>query len=880
MSVDPQSIKQFLQTRHTEIADDHRRGAGAFVTCIALTAVMDQALRLAFMELPEIGRSEIAILALGGYGRGELCPQSDIDVMILCPNGTSNEPSSETAKIFLHLLWDAGVTVGHSVRSLDEALQVRGTIVDSWASMLESRFVCGNRDLADKFFAGLKGVISREFDSWFVDGALEEARSRHLRFGNSVKLLEPNVKKSAGGLRDLHTPLWLFRSTDSAYLLPARPSNTLTVDFVDILRLNGVIEAEEQQTVLVAYEFLLRARHAMHYCRSALHDTLEYALQLEVAEQLGYGPKDEMRSVEVFMHDYYIHARSIHKMYQRLTSLVRERQQGSVLHGEEGERIGDLFWLRSDVLSLDTNVSRFESAHSIFEAFVVSAENDAELDYRLRATVERSADLITPEVSSDPAIASLFCRILVSRRVAKTLGEMNELGVLGAYIPEFGELVAFFQHNVYHYFTADEHTLVALGNAERLRDQQGVLREVFRNLKRKDLLYVALLLHDIGKPKGVADHEVTGVDISRNVLSRIGLLELLPDVAFLVRNHLVMEQIAFRRNIHDPETIKEFAARFDRPERLDYLYLLTYADLSAVNVNVWTEWKASMLQDLYMRTSEVLRRNLKGDQINEFHQAKREATEVSVVDSLSESLPREKVERHLQGIQSAAYTAIFSEEDIAKHIEKSEARETVSALFSHSEGYTEITIIARDAPFALSKFCAVLAANDANIFDANIFTRDDGIIIDRFRVSDATTKGELEHRVSKKITDDLSSVMEGTLDIHHLFEAHHRRWKRRPKTPANPNVRVGVEFEDNPRYTIIDVYAPDSVGFLYKVTECISRLGVDIYFAKIATRVDGIVDAFYLLDRSGQPITDPGVRETMSNDIVTTVRNLQEQELT
>jgi [protein-PII] uridylyltransferase len=200
-------------------------------------------------------------------------------------------------------------------------------------------------------------------------------------------------------------------------------------------------------------------------------------------------------------------------------------------------------------------------------------------------------------------------------------------------------------------------------------------------------------------------------------------------------------------------------------------------------------------------------------------------------------------------------------------------------MFNHTEGYTEATVIARDAPFALSRFCAVLSANDANIFDANIFTREDGIIIDRFRVSDATTRHQLDQRVCTKITEDLNQVMEGKLDIEHLFQAHKRKWKRRPKPPINPNIRTDVQFEDNPRYTIIDVYAPDSVGFLYRITETISTLGLDIYFAKIATRVDGIVDAFYILDRSGKPVTDQSRREHIRAEILNTVKALAEQRL-
>ena len=878
MPGDPQSIKLFLSKRHAEIAEAHRGGAGGFATCTSLTLAMDEAIRSAFGTITGGVRDEVAILALGGYGRGELCPHSDVDVMVLCPAGSNRDVVSQTAKSFLHSLWDAGLTVGHSVRTIDEAMQTRGSAIDSWASMLESRFLCGNRPLAHDLAAAMKETIIKERDAWFIDGVCEDIRTRHMRFGNSVKLLEPNVKKSAGGLRDVHTVLWLYRSTDPSYFFNSNSDIPLTGEFLNVLTTKGVLDAEECSVASAAYEFLLRTRHAMHYRRDALHDTLEYALQLEVAEELGYGSKAELRSVEVFMHDYYLHARTVHRLHQRLTNLLRESHE-KLSHEIDGEKIGECFRLRGEALALDNDMPRFTRATTMFEAFVYAAELDVEMDFRLRAAIERSADLLTPEMMRDNALAALFGRIVGSKRVARTLSEMNDLGILGKYIPEFGDLVAFFQHNVYHYFTADEHTLVAIANAERLRDQQGILREVFRNLKRKDILYMALLLHDIGKPNGVGDHEVTGVQMAQDILTRLGMQEMFADVAFLIRNHLIMEQIAFRRNVHDAETIKEFAAKFSRPEQLDHLYLLTYADLSAVNVNVWTEWKGSMLQDLYMRTSEVLRRNLKGIQIDAFHQSKREAAEVGIVDSLSASLPREKVERHLQGIQSEAYTAIFSEDEVARHIEKSEMSETVSTLFSHSEGYTDITIIAQDAPFALSKFCAVLAANDANIFDANVFTRDDGIIIDRFRVSDATSKRELEQRICKKIANDLTLVMEAKLDIQHLFEAHHRRWKRRPKPPANPNVRIGVEFEDNPRYTIIDVYAPDSVGFLYRITETISRVALDIHFAKIATRVDGIVDAFYVLDRAGKPVTDAAWRETISAEILKTIRNLQEQEL-
>ncbi len=883
MKTDVGTLKASLAKKQAEIERTHRGGVDGFATCTSLTAAMDEVIGTAFQMLSSTfgpaAKEHVAVLALGGYGRAELFPRSDVDVMLLCASGEHKEAAAHVAKEFLHLLWDAGVDTGHSVRTIDEALGIRGTTADAWASMIESRFLCGDRSLAEQFFSALGETLSVEQERWFIENVFADIASRHERHGHSVKLLEPNIKKSAGGLRDMHAVFWLRRATDPAFFTPIDPKRPASVAFLSLLLDSRDLEPDEYAAAIAALQFLFRARHEMHYRRDSLHDTLEYMLQLEVAEGLGFGPRNELRSVEVFMREYYLHARNVYQFHRKLTQPYRELIEHLSGLSRDEERIGIGFLLYDGVLSISPETIQFPRAEDMFEAFALAAEHDAELDFRLRGVIERSAGLLSREILDAPELASMFARILQSRRVAGTLHAMNELGVLGRYIPEFGELVAFFQHNVYHYFTADEHTLIAIANAERLREDRGILHEVFRNLKRKDILYLAILLHDIAKPRGVGDHEITGVDMARTILGRLGMDNAFPDIAFLIRNHLVMEQIAFRRNVHDAQTIKEFAAKFARPELLDYLYVLTYADLSAVNINVWSEWKSSMLQDLYLRTSEVLRRDLRGAEIDEFHRLKQVAAKAELVDKLSTQMPREQVERHLQGIQSDAYVALFTEEEIGKHIQHGLTEEPVTTLFADGEGYTEVTVIARDAPFALSKFCAVLSANDANIFDANIFTRDDGVIIDRFRVVGASARKQLEHRVYDKIAEDLKQVMGGTLDIEHLFQTHRRRWKRRPRLPLNPTVRSDVEFEDNPRYTIIDVYAPDSVGFLYRVTETISRLGLDIYFAKIATRVDGIVDAFYTLDRAGRAILDPDQRSAIREEILLTIRTLTEEEL-
>lgn len=887
MSSLTEELREHLSGRGGDIAARHRAGAGAFETCASLSLMVDGAVRAAFSSLEARRQEHLAILALGGYGRGELCPHSDVDLMVLRPAGDSYHDAGKSAEAFLHILWDAGLDVGHSVRTLEDVLRLHGSAGDAWAAVLESRFVCGNAGLAEALRGRLRPAGERVHDRWFIEHVLSNLRALRERHGSSVRLLEPNVKKSAGGLRDLQSAFWLHRAHRSSLFIPLESGQSALRTFLSRLLAEGEIDGEEMEAVEHALAFLLRVRHEMHYQRASLHDTLDYALQLKVADGLGYrsspspGPEASpgVQAVEVFMREYYLHARTLHAFGQRLLHPFREAVEPVHAGGQAAELIGDLFLLRDDSLSCAPVVRRFTRAADLFESFVIAAERGVEPDFRLRAAIEQSLDLMTGDIQNDPGIAVLFRRILHSDRVGPTLREMNELNVLGTYLPEFGRLVAFFQHNVYHYFTADEHTIIAIENAERLRDASGVMHEVFRLLRRRDVLYLSILLHDIAKPDGVADHEVAGVAVAERVLQRLGMGDVFADVAFLIRRHLLMEQIAFRRNIHDPATIRDFARHFERAEQLDYLYLLTYADLSAVNPTVWTEWKAIMLQDLYQRTSEVLRRNLQGSQIDAFHRARRDRAADDVVATLSAQFDPGDVERHLRSISNDSYLAVFSRDEIAHHLRAIALGGPVSVRFVHAKGYTEITVIGRDAPFALSRFCAVLSANDANIFDANIFTRDDGMIVDRFRVADAGRRRQLDQRVCDKIADDLQKVVRGELDIKHLFAEHRRKWRRKPASPVNPRILTDVAFEDGGRYTIIDVFAADSVGFLYRVTESISRLGLDIYFAKIATRVDGIVDSFYVLDRSGVTLADPERREGVRREILASIRHMAEKEL-
>ena len=874
-----QEMKEEIVRRRGEITAARRPETSGLDLCMALTGVVDHAVRIAYETVAERSRpgvaGQVAVMALGGYGRVELCPHSDVDIMILCDDASEKQTLGDFAGAFLHLLWDAGLDAGHSVRRLEEVHALHGGAPDIWASLLESRFLCGEASLATRLQSAVSPGSGAPSDRWFLECLLADSSLRHERYGHSVKLLEPNVKKSAGGLRDFQSLLWLFRATDPAMPPAWNPTQPAARFLLRHLRESGQVEETDANAAEAAVAFLLRTRHQMHALRRSLHDTLEHALQREVAEGLGYGPAADPASAEAFMRTYYRHARVIYRLHVRFVSALRDRLHPPPRAHHEGEKVGSLFALHEDRLTIDPSVVRFQVAGEVLEAFVHAAEREVEPDSRLCRLLEQGLGLFTGETRSSPELAGQFHRILLSRRVGATLQSMNDLGVLGAYLPEFGDLKAFYQHSVYHYYTADEHTLIALIRAEQLREQEGILHDVFQSLRRKDVLYLAILLHDVGKPRGVADHEITGAAMTEEVLRRLGMEEALPAVTFLVRHHLLMEQTAFRRNIHDSTTAREFAALVGSHELLDALYLLTYADLSAVNSSVWTTWKASLLRELYLRASGLVRG------VDEDFDAADRARYDEKVRQLEEYLgslhPREDVRRHLAGISNRPYVSLFSDEEISRHIEAGKSADPLTTLITDRDGYSEVTVVARDAPFLLSRCCAVLSANDANIFDATVMTREDGVIFDRFRVTGVGTGRTLDRAVQEKIASDMQQVLAGSLDIGQLFQAHRRRWRRRARAAASG--KHDVRLEEGGAYTIIDVYAADSVGLLYRLTDAISRCGLDIHFAKIATRGDGVADAFYVRDREGRSVDDPTLCQRVRSDLLEVLAAVASEEL-
>lgn len=854
----------------------HRGGAGGLRIALALTNRLDGLIESVYRSLKNPRKELIAAVALGGYGRKELSFSSDVDLMFLIAEESEKPDASPVVGDLLHDLLDFGLDIGHSFRTIQECLDSAESDFEVWHSVLESRFICGNKRAVTELRTKLQNQIGSLDPATYINDLLVATELRHRKYGHSTKLLEPNIKNSAGGLRDLHTVLWFSRGTGLAKLpRSTRNSDTALTEMLRGPLLRKHFGARFLSEVREGFDFLLRARNEMHLQANALHDTLEFNLQRSVSKSLGYRDAKKRTDVEQFMQEYYVAARSVSQLTRRLMNWAHDRylaRSGS----KSIQQLEAPYVIKDKKIDLDKRVHRL-STHQALSAFLLSIEHSLPFSATLEDILTRNAVRYRPLRTNEET--SIFRKILNRPQgVGAAIRQMNGLGLLSRWLPEWKGLVAFFQHNQYHFYTADEHTLIVLSNAEALAVSPSTFGEIFRALPRRDTLYLAALFHDIAKPIKIGDHEIIGVDLSRTILTRLHYEDVMDDVLFLVRNHLLMEQVAFRRNLGDPQTILDFASKIGSARQLEYLYLLTYADLSAVNKNVWTDWKATLLHELYRRSHEILEQNLTHEEYV-LAEADRHRTAVQeVVSELSSTLPEDQARDHLDAVESPTYLATFDAKEIAEHIQRIGTDETVSTIFKRKDDHTEVTIIARDAPFALSRCCGVFSANDANILDAQIFTRNDGLIIDRFRVADYITKTGLHTSQCEKIHRELNQVFEEVIDIEHLLQRHRMRWKRRSRI-LNPNIRTDVEFEDHPRYTIFDVYAPDMLGFLYRITSTMSMLGLNISFAKIATRVDGVVDSFYILDLHGKKIDSPEQREYLRTEILKVIDDLTESEL-
>jgi len=682
---------------------------------------------------------------------------------------------------------------------------------------------------------------------------------RYQKYGNSAKVLEPNVKYTAGGLRDLQVIEWIY-CLKHELILNSQNEITQTETFLEILKKEKIIIPRAVNRLYESYKILLSTRNYLHLISGHKNDRLEFADQEKIAKLIGY----RSGIWQLFMRRYF-EASNVIKRFTRTMMKRFEVEIQKPISDYLSIPLDEDFTIKGSVIYLANDIELTMSV--IMRAFYYRCLHDGHFDEHLRSAIIEAVVDHEEIQNLEPASSVFFREILkLPKNVGKTLNIMNELGVLGTFLPEFRDLIGFFQPGVYHCYTADEHTLIALNNLENLAGEITFLGKLFQSIKQKDVLYIAVLFHDIAKPISVSGHEIIGAEIATSVMERLGYSQKeIQIVQLLVRHHLTMEQVAFRRNLNDASTLNSFANLFPNSELLDLLYLITYADLSAVSPVVWTQWKSELLYELYYKTKRMIDERITGQELL--------TMSMEEIIKTSELYADEAVKDHIELMDDLGYLQYFSPEEVNQHIEEIEKGQPVSVFFKEDSSFTSITVITRDSDALLSHLCGALAINDLNIHDAKIFTRKDGIVIDSFNVTDFRTGEIVDKSRYDQIIKHLNMTVANELQITKEFNKVKNKWWRLENKLFKRKGKIKIVFEKHDKYTIIDVYSPDRLGLLYQITKKMNELGLSIYFAKINTKADDIVDSFYILDRHKKKIS-PNENELITHELTLTIEEM------
>jgi [protein-PII] uridylyltransferase len=795
----------------------------------------------------------LAIVAVGGYGRGELAPQSDVDILFLLPYKLTPH-GEQVIEYILYHLWDLGLKVGHATRSIDECLRQAKADLTIRTNLLEARYVCGEQALYQELRRRYAKEVVAGTGLAFVQAKLAERDERHRRMGNSRYALEPNVKEGKGGLRDLHALFWIAK-----YLY--------AVDDIATLVDRGVFTPAEAASFEKAESFLWSVRFCLHDIAGRPEERLSFELQPEIASRLGYTDHAGSRGVERLMKHYFLTAKNVGDLTRIFCAALEAENRKPAF------RLSDFRIFRHEIegfrvdggrLALHDATQLTDHPVDILRLFEVAQRHGLDVHPTSLRLVTQNLRLVDRELRADPEANRLFLEMLTSPKDPEGgLRRLSEAGVFGRFIPDFGRVVAQMQYDMYHHYTVDEHTLFAIGILARiekgeLAEEAPIASRVVHQVLSRRVLYLAVMLHDIAKGRG-GDHSELGEEVAQKLCPRLGLSEEETEtVAWLVRHHLIMSKTAFQRDIDDPQTLADFTGLVQSLERLRLLLVLTVADIRAVGPKVWNGWKAQLLRDLYHRAEE----QLSGGLVSEG----REARVGAATRALRQELPDwtdDDFETHLaRGV--ASYWLSFDTASLARHarlVRTAEAREQDLSLETRIDRWravTEVTIYTPDRHGLFSLLAGAIAAAGGNIVDARIFTLSNGMALDTFWVQDAEG-GPFERpdRLAR-----LSATVEQTLggralpDLDQRLSGYKSRFDVFPVVP-----RVLIDNNASATHTVIEVNGRDRPGLLYRVTAALTELKLQISSAKISTFGQRAVDVFYVKDLYGLKIAaDPRLR--------------------
>jgi len=804
----------------------------------------------------------LTVVATGGYGRGLLAPKSDIDLLFLRPSRQTAWGESVVESI-LYFLWDLGFKVGHATRTINDCVALARRDMTIRTSLLDARLILGDPELFERFRETFKSSIIAGTEKEFIAAKLAERDSRHERSGNSRYRVEPNVKDGKGGLRDLHTLHWITK-----YLYP----DSAVEDWERL----GVFTRTEWRNYQRCEDFLWTIRCHLHFLVGKPEERLTFDLQLVLAERLGYRESVDLRPVERFMKHYFLVAKEVGDL-TRIVCASLEMQQ-VIATPRLGNMLAGLDWRRRSKLSATTDF-RIENGRlttkradvfrtdpvNMIRVFVLAEEHKVLFDPQVFRLIRASLRLIDDSVRAAPEANRLFLQLLTSRRNPEiALRRMNEAGVLGRFIPDFGRVVAMMQFNMYHHFTVDEHLIRTVGVLSEiedgdLSDELPLSTEIIRNIQNRRALFVTAFLHDIAKGRE-EDHSIAGAGVARRLCPRLGLTPAETEtVAWLIENHLVMSEFAQSRDIADPKTIRDFADIVQSPERLKLLVVLTAADIRAVGPGVWTGWKGQLLRALYNETEPVL--------AGGHTQISREAQIRHAQDQLREALDGWSGDE-VEWIIERHYPAYWLRCDLdtqVKHAELMRRCEGEVTPFAYTAnttprmGATEITLFTKDHPRLLAIFAGACAAAGAGIVGASIYTTRDGMALDTLSIQRAFANDSEEIERAERIARNVEDMLRGVRDLKQLMAE-----KRRPKPQLEPfsvEPQVIIDNTLSSDLTVIEVNGLDRIGLLYDLADALASLNLNIMSAHVATFGEKVVDVFYVMDRSGKKIESGWARD-------------------
>ncbi len=846
---------------------DHGRGeiqrrfeaGGSAAHCVAEQCfLIDQLIRILFDFVSEsiypianpTAGEKIAIVAVGGYGRGEMAPFSDVDLLFLLPYKRTPH-TEQVVEYLLYLLWDLRLKVGHSTRSVDDCLRYAKSDLTIRTALLEARYVWGEQPLFAQLKTRFDTEIVKGSAAQFVEAKLAERDERHKRVGDSRYQLEPNIKEGKGGLRDLHTLYWLAK-----YIY--------RIDDVEKLVELKMLSAEESQRFARAQSFLWTVRCHLHYLAGRAEEHLTFDMQARIGERMGYTDHVGSRGVERFMKQYFLVAKDVGdltRIFCAILQVDQNKSRLSWLRWGTGRRSLSGFVVDSGRLTVPDNDFFKQDPVALLRLFHVAQEHELDIHPRALRVVTRSLRLINADLRENPEANRLFLEILTSKKEPEiALRRMNEAGVFGRFIPDFGRVVAQMQYDMYHVYTVDEHTLFAIGILHKiesgmLKDELPLATAIAPTIVSRRALYLATLLHDIAKGRG-GDHSELGEKVALKLGPRLGLTpEETDTVAWLVRWHLLMSGVAFKLDIGDPQTIQNFIERVQSPERLKLLLVLTVADIRAVGPKIWNGWKAALLRELYHSAHDAMT----GGATVEARDSRIAGAQATARAALPEFSDAEFAA--FVGRGYPFYWLSLDAEAHARHArlmreaDRNNAPLSVEKRVDKQRAVTELTIYTADHAGLFSRIAGALAMCGANIVDAKIMTMTNGMALDTFWVQD-NDGGPIE-RPDKlaKLSVTFEQVLTGDVSAE-------RELERPPAIPSRTNVftvapRVLIDNQASRSHTVIEVNGRDRPGLLHELTRELTRLNLQVSSAKISTYGEKVVDVFYVKNLFGHKVEHP-----------------------